>query len=125
MAPALLLGAAAAAGTSSKSLSRGERAYQKCSSCHALEPGAGKLEGPGLHRIVGRRVAAQRGFAYSPALRRFARRNPRWTPRLLDRYVADPEGLVPGTSMNFHGIADAAERRALIHYLEKADGRTR
>ena len=103
----------------------GEPPYQKCYSCHALEPGAGKLEGPALHRIVGRRVAAERGFAYSPALRRFARRHPRWTPKLLDRYVADPEALVPGTSMNFHGINDPAERRALIKYLERAGGRTR
>ena len=58
-------------------------------------------------------------------MRRFAQRHPRWTTQLLDRYIADPEKLVPGTSMNFHGIADAAERRALIAYLEKADGRNR
>ena len=106
-------------------MSKGERAYQKCYSCHALERGAGKLEGPTLDRVVGRRVAAERGFAYSPALRRFARRHPRWTPKLLDRYVANPEALVPGTSMTFHGIADPAERRALINYLKRAGDRTR
>ena len=58
-------------------------------------------------------------------MRRFARRHPRWTPALLNRYAADPEALVPGTSMNFHGISDPAERRALIQYLERAGGRTR
>jgi cytochrome c len=98
----------------------GERAYQKCYSCHALKPDAARLEGPTLHRIVGRRVAAQPGFQYSPALRRFAERHPRWTPELLDRYVADPEALVPGTSMNFHGIGDARERRALLAYLARS-----
>ncbi|HUE80139.1 MAG TPA: c-type cytochrome [Sphingomicrobium sp.] len=99
---------------------QGERAYQKCYSCHALEAGAGKLQGPTLHQIVGRPIAAEAGFDYSPALRRFARQHPRWTPELLDRYVADPEALVPGTSMTFHGISDAGERRALIGYLERA-----
>lgn len=119
------MAAAAVAGPPPNPMSRGARAYQKCFSCHALETRAGKLEGPTLHRIIGRRVAAEPGFDYSPAMRRFAQRHPRWTAMLLDRYVADPEALVPGTSMNFHGIADPAERRALISYLERAGGRPR
>jgi cytochrome c2 len=59
-------------------------------------------------------------FDYSPALRQFAQRHPLWTPELLDRFVADPETLVPGTSMNFHGVVDAGERRALVEYLAQA-----
>lgn len=97
----------------------GERAYRKCYSCHALEPGKNDLTGPTLHNIVGRRVAAEPDFEYSPALRALAAREPRWTKQLLDRLAADPEGLVPGTSMTFHGIADDAEREALITYLER------
>jgi cytochrome c len=97
----------------------GERAYQKCYSCHSLEPGKNDLTGPSLHKIVGRSVAAQPGFDYSPALRRFAERDPLWTVELLDRYVTDPEALVPGTSMTFHGIKDEQERKALIAYLER------
>lgn len=109
----------AAVPSSTAGLTHGERAYQKCYSCHALEPGGAKLDGPALHRIVNRPIAAE-DFDYSPAMRRFAHRHPRWTPNLLDRYVADPERLVPGTSMNFHGIADSDERRALIEYLRQA-----
>ena len=96
----------------------GQRAYQKCYSCHALEPGRNDLTGPTLHHIVGKPVAVEAGFDYSPALRRFAEREPRWTRELLSRFTADPEALVPGTSMTFHGIADEAERDALIDYLE-------
>ena len=96
----------------------GERAYQKCYSCHALEPGRNDLSGPTLYRIVGRSVAAE-PFAYSPALRRFAEREPRWTKELLDRFAENPEALVPGTNMTFTGIADEAERRALIDYLDR------
>ena len=100
-------------------LALGERAYQKCYSCHALEPGKNDLQGPTLHGIVGQSVAADPAFPYSPALRRFAAREPRWTRELLDRFAADPEALVPGTSMTFHGISDARERAALMAYLER------
>ena len=109
--------AVAAVAAPGKRPSAGERGYQKCYSCHALEPGRNDLQGPNLHRIVGRRVASESGFAYSPALRRWARANPRWTPALIDRFAADPEALVPGTSMHFIGIADPRERAALIAYL--------
>lgn len=98
--------------------SLGERAFQKCFSCHALEPGRNDLSGPTLYRIVGRPIAAE-PFDYSPALRRFAEREPEWTNALLDLFAKDPEALVPGTSMTFHGIADDAERRALVDYLDR------
>ena len=96
----------------------GEQAFQKCYACHATEAGKNDLTGPSLHGIVGRRVAAVPGFDYSPALKRFAAENPLWTHALIDRYAADPEGLVPGTSMTFHGMPDPRERQALIAYLE-------
>ncbi len=91
--------------------------FAACVACHALEPGRNTPAGPTLHGIVGRRVAALRGFNYSPALRRFAVRNPRWTPQLLDRFLADPEAVVPGTEMGFTGIGDPARRRALVAWL--------
>jgi cytochrome c len=95
----------------------GERAYQKCYSCHALEPGKHDLSGPSLHRIVGRRIAAAPGFDYSPALRAFAKRKRRWSEQLLDRYIADPEAVVPHTSMNFIGMKNRKERADLIAFL--------
>ena len=102
----------------SEQLAQGGRAYQKCYSCHAIEPGKNDLPGPTLHGIVGRAVAAEPGFDYSPALKGFGRRHPRWTKELIDRFAADPESLVPGTAMSFRGIDDADEREALIAYLE-------
>ena len=100
-------------------LASGERAFQKCYSCHSLEPGRNDLTGPALDAIVGRRVAAEPGFDYSPALRRFAKREPVWTRDLIGRFAEDPESLVPGTSMTFHGMPDPAEREALLAYLER------
>ena len=120
IAAVLLLPAAlGAAGGGKGEARRGEAAYQKCYSCHALEPGGDKLEGPNLHRIIGRRIAAERGFAYSPALRALAARRSRWSEGLLDRFIAEPEAVAPRTSMNFHGIEDARERADLIAYLRR------
>lgn len=117
----LLLAACAPKGSNTEleQLAAGERAYQKCYSCHSLEPGKNDLTGPTLYGIVGRPVAAEPGYAYSPALRHFAQAEPRWTKALLDRFVRDPEILVPATSMIFHGIDDTAERAALIAFLDQ------
>lgn len=93
--------------------------YAPCAGCHALEPGRNSPAGPTLHAILGRPVASLRGFNYSPALRRFSRANPRWTRELLDRYLADPEALVPGTEMGFIGLADPGRRGALIDWLAR------
>lgn len=123
-APAALgaiVGAACAASPSPQQLAAGERAYQKCYSCHALEPGKNDLDGPSLHRIIGRPIAVE-PFAYSPALKRFAQQHPRWTPELLDRFIADPEALAPGTTMTFTGMQDSRERAALIAWLKRSAG---
>ena len=115
---ALLL-AGAAATQPRAPVPAGERLFRQCSACHALEPDQDTPAGPTLHRVVGRRIAARSGFDYSPAMRRIAARHRRWTPRLLDRFLADPARFAPGTEMGFVGLRDAAERRALIDWLRR------
>jgi cytochrome c len=116
----LLLAGAACGAPSAPVASSGDRLYQRhCYGCHALEPGRSTPAGPTLAGIVGRAVAAEPRFNYSPALRRLAARQPRWTPASLDRFLADPEGFVPGTEMGLPGIADAAERRTLVAWLAR------
>jgi cytochrome c len=101
---------------------RGEKVFQYCYSCHSVEPGDTEgLQGPHLAGIVGRRIAAQAGFDYSPALRAFAEREGVWSEALLDRYLADPLAVVPKTKMAFPGVRDAQEREDLIAFL-KATG---
>lgn len=115
---------AAGATAGSPPPSAGERAFQKCYSCHSLEPGRNDLEGPTLHGIVGRPIAAEPGFAYSPALRELAGEHERWTEELLDRFIADPEAVAPKTSMAFAGIANTGERAALLDYLKASSSAT-
>ena len=101
-------------------LRAGERAYQKCYSCHSLEGPDPSTQGPALNGIVGRAAAAEPGFAYSPAMRAYAAREPRWTRAALDAFIADPQAVVPDNEMGFFGIADAEERRALIEFLARS-----
>jgi cytochrome c len=100
---------------------RGEMVYQYCYSCHSVQPEEKNLQGPNLRGIIGRRIAAQKEFPYSPAMRAFAQRETRWSETLLDRYLAAPYQVVPKTSMAFPGIDEAEERADLIAYLRSMD----
>lgn len=106
------------------SIPEGERLFRRCVACHALEPGRNTPAGPTLHNVVGRPVATEGGFRYSPALRAYARTRPRWTEAALDRFLADPLTAIPGTDMGFQGMADRRERRALIRWLARRRGRS-
>jgi cytochrome c2 len=98
-------------------MARGERAFQRCFACHSVKPGETDLTGPNLHGLLRRRIAGEQGFDYSGAFEAFAARKRRWTPALLDRFLADPQALVPKNAMGFFGLRDVEERKALIAYL--------
>lgn len=86
-----------------------------CAVCHELTKRPEQArQGPPLWDIVGRPKAAFPGFEYSAALR-----SPggRWTYDDLNSYIANPRSFVPGTKMEFRGIAEPRQRGALIAYL--------
>ena len=48
-----------------------------------------------------------------------------WDPATLDRYLANPQEVVPGTRMSFPGLKDPKQRSDVIAYLESLQpGRT-
>ena len=98
---------------------QGERLYQHCFACHAIEPGRNTPAGPTLHAVMGKAIASEPGFNYSPALHRLAGQHGHWTPELLDRFIANPEAVAPGTEMGFPGLEDPADRQALIDWLAR------
>jgi cytochrome c2 len=97
---------------------RGPMLFQLCFACHSLDPAEQNLPGPSLSGIVGRAAGRQARFKYSPALRRAADGGLVWTPQNLDQWLADPQAFLPGTTMDFIGVRDAADRRDLIGYLQ-------
>ncbi len=86
----------------------------KCSICHTAQPGR-NLMGPSLFGVVNRPSGHAAGFHYSQAN---INSGLTWDPATLDRYLAAPRRLVPGTLMTFPGLKDAKERADVIAFLE-------
>lgn len=99
---------------------RGERAFQLCYACHSVQPEERNLPGPNLNDVIGRGAAALEEFDYSDAMRAKAANGLVWTGQTLDRYLADPEAMIPGTAMAVNGIPDAQKRADVIAYLKAA-----
>ena len=87
--------------------------FNQCEVCHSVDGINGT--GPTLKGVVGRRSGTVPGFRYSRAMKSAGIT---WDEKSLDRYLADPQELVPGNVMPFSGIADSAQRAALIAYLK-------
>jgi len=96
-------------------LAAGAAEFGRCRNCHSLKPDEGHKIGPNLAGLFRRAPGAAEGFRYSPALAAYEA--PSWTPEALDSWLADPKGFLPGSSMTFNGVADAADRTNLIAYL--------
>jgi len=112
-----MLGAAAqvAAQASEGNAARGAAAFALCVVCHSVEPGV-HLTGPSLARALGHRAGTVEGFTrYSEPLKRATRV---WDAATLDRWLEDPQAVVPGNLMTFAGLKDARQRADLVTYLK-------
>ena len=87
-----------------------------CRTCHSTRKDDDRL-GPSLHGIVGAKAGASPGYAaYSHGL---TNSGIVWDEVTLDRFIADPEAVVPNNNMKpFKGIADPAVRRKIIEFLK-------
>jgi cytochrome c len=86
----------------------------RCASCHALAAAAPAAAGPQLSGLAGRRIGGDPAFDYSPALRGA---EGSWDAARLDRFLVDPEEMFPGLWMGGNGIAQPAQRRAVVDFL--------
>lgn len=102
---------------------QGRALFDECRACHSLERGAPAMAGPNLAGLIGRPVAGDPEFDYSPALRQARADGRVWTPELLDRFLVDPEAVFPGLWMTFRGLKDANDRAALIGFLRDPQSR--
>ena len=105
----LILVAALAAGDPAA----GEAVYSRCQGCHSLEY---SRTGPKHCGLLGRRAGSVPGYEYSPAMKNS---NLVWNDKTLERFLADPVTIVPGTTMTYAGVPDPADRSNLIAYLKK------
>ena len=97
-------------------LAKGEILFQKCHACHATRQ-EGITLGPTLAGLFGRAAGSLEQFRFSPAMRRSRLV---WDDATLDRFLAEPQTLVPGNRMPFAGMPEKSDRDDLIAYLHKA-----
>lgn len=110
----VLLAAAplAAATGEPPALAAPEGAFASCAACHG--PAAAANPGPDLRGVMGRPAGRVPGFRYSRAMR-----NARivWDAATLDAFLANPQAVVPGTTMPYAGEPDAGRRAEIIAAL--------
>jgi cytochrome c len=89
----------------------GKELFEKrCTGCHSLD---NDRIGPRIRGVYGRKAGTGEGFPYSDALKgsRVV-----WNSATLDKWLADPDQLVPGNDMEFR-VGKPDERAAIIEFL--------
>ncbi len=93
----------------------GAQVYKTCALCHAFDRNGA---GPKHAGVVGRTAGSVPDYRYSPALQKSGIV---WTDATLDKWLADPQALVPGTKM-FFNLDSAQDRADVIEYLKEKGG---
>jgi len=92
-----------------------------CRTCHTTKEGDNRL-GPHLYKIIGRKAGSLPDYGYSSALKGadFV-----WDEQKLERFIANPDELVPGNSMKpYGGLASTDDRARIVSFLRSvASGR--
>jgi cytochrome c len=89
-------------------------AFGICRSCHSVDKGQ-TIVGPSLFGVYGTRAGDVPGYAFTPGLKASGLV---WNDATLDKWLANPVALVPGTRMGYAGQPDAARRAQIIAYLK-------
>jgi len=88
--------------------------FAVCGACHSTTPGDHGI-GPSLAGVFGAKSAHASGFDYSPAMEGAGLT---WNEATLNRFLENPRETVPGTTMAYAGLKNAAQRQAVIDYLK-------
>jgi cytochrome c len=90
---------------------RGKEIFERrCTGCHSLDQ---NREGPRLRGVFGRISGSVSDFDYSPAVKQT---HITWNNVSLERWLADPDALVPANNMEFR-VTKPQERSDLIRFL--------
>jgi cytochrome c len=88
-----------------------------CRTCHLVKEGDNRL-GPNLHKIIGRKAGSLPDYNYSSAMKEpdFV-----WDEEKLERFIANPDELVPGNSMKpYGGLASKDDRAKIVAFLAQS-----
>ena len=93
---------------------QGKAVFARCAICHNVEKDGGNGVGPNLFGIVGRKAASVDGFNYSGPMKASGIV---WTDDNLEKWIAGPAKMLPGTKMAFAGITSKGQIADVIAYL--------
>jgi cytochrome c len=111
---ALVVVSTAAAGETANA---GPEAFNNnCRTCHSVKEGDNRL-GPSLNKIIGRKAGTAPGYPnYSQALKNSGIT---WDETTLDKFIANPDAVVPNNNMKpFKGVPDESVRARIIAFLK-------
>ena len=94
----------------------GEKVFVKCRACHQIGDTAHNSVGPELNGVIGRHSGSVPGYNYSEANKGSGLT---WDPATFRRYIANPQGVVPGTKMTFAGLSREKDIDNVLAYLEQ------
>lgn len=89
--------------------------FARCSACHSLRPRLNGI-GPSLAGIWGRASGTAPNYRYSEGM---AALGVTWDAATLDRWLTDPDAMVPHTRMTFAGMANPLLRASIIAFLQR------
>ena len=93
---------------------KGKRMYLQCRACHSLKKGEPHKIGPNLYNFYGKQAGSQAKFNYSSEL---LDSQILWDYDNLDRWLENPQALIPENKMVYVGMRNPKDREDLIAYL--------
>ena len=96
----------------------GEQVFKQCKVCHAIGSGAKAGVGPEQNGVYGAKAGSRTGYTYSAAMKEAGEKGLVWSDENLDKYLANPKAVVPGTKMVFPGLKSEKDRQDVIAYLK-------
>jgi cytochrome c len=88
-----------------------------CRTCHMVKEGDNRL-GPNLYKVVGRKAGSLPGYNYSSAMKEAGFL---WDQEKLDRFIANPDEVVPGNNMKpYGGLASKDDRAKIVAFLAQS-----
>jgi cytochrome c len=110
----MMLAILIASETSAEAAPDGKALFEKnCGVCHVVSKTEPLRQGPYLEGVVGRKAGKVENFPYSNGLKAATFG---WTRERLDRWIADPQSVIPDSYMMYKQ-ADPAIRTSIIDYL--------
>ena len=99
-------------------VSRGEQLTDECLACHSLSADEEPGPAPTLAGVAGATAGTRADFEYSDAFLAAKAKGLVWTDAALDKFLANPQGVVPRNKMAYPPVASPSDRADIIAYLK-------